>query len=137
MARGDLAARRDRHGHRPRRQGHYRGWRRAPDLRPSGRQGHRRADGHRPPAHAGQGRLYPVTLVVHAREDFTLEAFRRVMAVARAGFEDLLRSHRGGFIYGVTTRPGVEVGTAIPPEEQRGYALSFRGAARGFGRDVL
>ena len=91
-----------------------------------------------------------MTLVVHAREDFTLEAFRRVsvdredvvigpealrvMAAARAGFEDLLRSHRSGFIYGVTTRPGVEVGTAIPPEEQRGYALSFRGAARGFGR---
>jgi histidine ammonia-lyase len=94
-----------------------------------------------------------VTIVVEARKDFTLEAFRRVsadredvvigqgalqaMAEARAGFEELLNSNRSGFIYGVTTRPGVEVGTTIPPEEQLGYALSFRGAARGFGRDAL
>jgi histidine ammonia-lyase len=94
-----------------------------------------------------------VTVVVDAREDFTLEAFRRVsvdredvvigpqalrvMAAARAGFEDLLRTNRSEFIYGVTTRPGVEVGTAIPPEEQLGYARTFRGAARGFGRDAL
>jgi len=94
-----------------------------------------------------------VTVIVAAREDFTLEAFRRVsadhedvvigqgalqaMAEARAGFEELLNSNRSGFIYGVTTRPGVEVGTTIPPEEQLGYALSFRGAARGFGRDAL
>jgi histidine ammonia-lyase len=94
-----------------------------------------------------------MTVVVDARPDFTLDAFRRVsvdrenvvigpqalrvMGAARAGFEDLLRSNRSGFIYGVTTRPGVEVGTAIPPEEQRGYARGFRGAARGFGRDAL
>src|SRR5215831_16639827 len=94
-----------------------------------------------------------MTVVVDARADFTLEAFRRVsvdredvvigpqalrvMGAARAGFEDLLAANRGAFIYGVTRRPGVEVGTAIPPEEQRGYALSFRGAPRGFGRDAL
>jgi histidine ammonia-lyase len=94
-----------------------------------------------------------VTVVVDARDDFTLEALRRVsvdgedvvigpaalrvMGEARAGFEDLLRSNRGGFIYGVTTRPGVEVGTTIPPEEQRDYALRFRGVGRGFGRDYL
>jgi histidine ammonia-lyase len=94
-----------------------------------------------------------MTVVVQARGDFTLEAFRRVsvdredvvigpqavrvMNAARAGFEDLLRAHRSEFIYGVTTRPGVEVGTAIPPEEQRDYARRFRGAARGFGRDAL
>src|SRR6476660_5750048 len=84
-----------------------------------------------------------VTVVVSAPEDFTLEAFRRVavagegvvigpdavrvMGEARAGFELLLRAEPSGFIYGVTTRPGVEVGTAIPPEELRDYARSFRG----------
>jgi histidine ammonia-lyase len=94
-----------------------------------------------------------VTVVVDTRRDFTLEAFRRVgvdgedviigpralrlMGEARAGFEDLLRANRTGFIYGVTTRPGVEVGTTIPPEEQRDYALGFRGVGRGFGRDHL
>ncbi len=94
-----------------------------------------------------------MTVIVEAREDFTLEAYRRVsvdgedvvigpaalrvIGEARAGFEDLLRSNRGGFIYGVTTRPGVEVGTTIPPEEQRDYALRFRGVGRGFGRDYL
>src|SRR5258708_15197378 len=94
-----------------------------------------------------------MTVTVESREDFTLEAFRRVgmegedvvigpealrvMGEARAGFEDLLRANRTGFIYGVTTRPGVEVGTTIPPEEQRGYALGFRGVGRGVGRDHL
>ncbi len=94
-----------------------------------------------------------MTVIVEAREDFTLEAYRRVSVdgedvvigpaalrvidEARAGFEDLLGSNRGGFIYGVTTRPGVEVGTTIPPEEQRDYALRFRGVGRGFGRDYL
>jgi hypothetical protein len=71
-----------------------------------------------------------MTVVLEAREDFTLEAFRRVtvdgedtvlgpvalqiMGAARAGFEQFLRSDPGGFIYGVTTRPGVEVGITIP-----------------------
>src|SRR5258708_2009254 len=104
-----------------------------------------------------------MTVVVDAREDFTLEAFRRVsvdpenvligpaalrvMGEARPGFQPLLRPNRNGFlsrgsspngfIYGVTTRSGVEVGTAVPPEEQRSYALRFRGTGRGFGRDAL
>ena len=94
-----------------------------------------------------------MTVVVGARKDFTLEAFRRVtvdgegvviapaavrvMGEARVGFERLLRADPGGFIYGVTTRPGVEVGTAIPPEELRDYAGRFRGVGRGFGRDCL
>ena len=94
-----------------------------------------------------------MTVVVDAREDFTLEAFRRVavdgasvvigpaawqvMGAARAGFEQLLRSDPHGFIYGVTTRPGVEVGTVIPPEELLSYARRFRGTGRGFGRDGL
>src|SRR6266496_2212080 len=87
-----------------------------------------------------------MTVVLNDRADFTLDAFRRVtvtgegvgigaaavraMAEARAGFERLLRADPHGFIYGVTTRPGVEVGTVIPPEEQLGYA-------RRFGRDCL
>ena len=37
----------------------------------------------------------------------------------------------------MTTRPGVEVGTAIPPEDLREYARRFRGVGRGFGRDCL
>jgi histidine ammonia-lyase len=94
-----------------------------------------------------------VTVVVDARKDFTLEAFRRVavdgegvvvgpaalrvMGEARAGFEHLLRSDPDAFIYGVTVRPGVEVGMAIPPEERRSFALRFRGTGRGFGRDSL
>jgi len=94
-----------------------------------------------------------MTIVLEAREDFTLEAFRRVtvdgedvvlgpaalrmIEMARAGFERLLESGAAGFIYGVTTRPGVEVGTAIPPEERRSYARRFRGVGRGFGRDQL
>ncbi len=94
-----------------------------------------------------------MTVVADAPDDFTLEAFRRVtvdresvvigpaavrvMGEARAGFERLLRADPGSFIYGVTTRPGVEVGTAIPPEELRDYARRFRGVGRGFGRDCL
>ena len=94
-----------------------------------------------------------MTVVVESREDFTLAAFRRVtvggedvvvgpaalgiMGAARAGFEELLHSGPEGFIYGVTTRPGVEVGTTIPPGEWRSYARRFRGVGRGFGRDRL
>jgi histidine ammonia-lyase len=94
-----------------------------------------------------------MAVVLETREDFTLEAFRRVavdgedavlgpaalrvMGAARAGFEQLLRSGHEGFIYGVTTRPGVEVGTTIPPGEWRSYARRFRGVGRGFGRDRL
>jgi histidine ammonia-lyase len=94
-----------------------------------------------------------MTVVLDAREDFTLEGFRRVavdgedvaigpaarqaMAGARAGFEQLLQSNPEGFIYGVTRRPGVEVGTAIPPGELRDYARSFRSMGRGFGPEHL
>lgn len=94
-----------------------------------------------------------MTVVVGVPEDFTLEAFQRVtvdgegvvigtaamriMGEARGEFERLLLADPGGFIYGVTTRPGVEVGTAIPPGELRDYARRFRGVGRGFGRDCL
>src|SRR5262245_64539610 len=78
-----------------------------------------------------------MTVVVNRRADFTLDSFRRVafaredveigpaardaMAGARRGFLALLDSDRTAFIYGTTTRPGVEVATAVPPDEQREY----------------
>jgi histidine ammonia-lyase len=89
-----------------------------------------------------------VTVLVNRRADFTLDSFRRVafgregveigplahdaMAAARRGFLTLLDSDRTAFIYGVTTRPGVEVATAVPPEQQREYARLFR-AEYGYG----
>jgi len=91
-----------------------------------------------------------MTVLVNRRSDFTLDNFRRVafggedieigpvarsaMAAARQGFLDLLDSDRSAFIYGTTTRPGIEVATAIPPEQQREYARSFRAqSGLGFG----
>ena len=89
-----------------------------------------------------------MTVVVNRRADFTLDSFRRVafaredveigpaardaMAGARRGFLALLDSDRTAFIYGTTTRPGVEVATAVPPDEQREYARLFR-AESGYG----
>jgi histidine ammonia-lyase len=89
-----------------------------------------------------------VTAVVNRRADFTLDSFRRVafgredveigslardaMAAARRGFLALLDSDRTAFIYGVTTRPGVEVATAVPPEQQHEHARLFR-AESGYG----
>ena len=79
-----------------------------------------------------------MTVVVNRRADFTLDSFRRAafgredveigpaardaMAAARRGFLALLDSDRTAFIYGITTRPGVEVATAVPPEQQREHA---------------
>jgi histidine ammonia-lyase len=91
-----------------------------------------------------------VTVVVNRRADFTLDTFRRAafgregveigpaardaMAAARRGFVALLDSDRTAFIYGITTRPGVEVATAVPPEQQREHARLFRAeAGYGFG----
>ena len=89
-----------------------------------------------------------MTVVVNRRADFTLDSFRRVafgregveigplardaMAAARRGFLALLDSDRTAFIYGITTRPGVEVATAVPPEQQREHARLFR-AESGYG----
>jgi histidine ammonia-lyase len=89
-----------------------------------------------------------VTVVVSRRADFTLDNFRRVafgregveigpvahdaMAAARRGFLALLDSDRTAFIYGITTRPGAEVATAVPPEQQREHARRFR-AESGYG----
>src|SRR5215467_10838591 len=89
-----------------------------------------------------------MTVLVNRRGDFSLENFRRVafggegveigpvarsaMAAARQGFLALLDSDRSAFIYGTTTRPGIEVATAIPPEQQREYARAFR-AQSGLG----
>ncbi len=87
-------------------------------------------------------------VVVNRRADFTLDSFRRVafgredveigpvardaMDAARRGFLALLDSDRTAFIYGTTTRPGIEVATAVPPEQQREYARLFR-AQSGYG----
>src|SRR5215470_12181399 len=89
-----------------------------------------------------------MTVIVNRRSDFSLDYFRRVafgqegveigpaaraaMAAARRGFLALLDSDRSAFIYGTTTRPGIEVSTPVPPERQREYARSFR-AHSGFG----
>ena len=91
-----------------------------------------------------------MTVVVNRRADFTLDSFRRTafgredveigplardtMAAARRRFLALLDSDRTAFIYGVTTRPGVEVATAVPAEQQREHARLFRAeAGYGFG----
>ncbi len=91
-----------------------------------------------------------MTVVVDSRDDFTLDSYRRValegepveigpaareaMARARAGFLELLEADRSAFIYGTTTRPGVEVATTVPPARQREYARSFRThSAHSFG----
>jgi histidine ammonia-lyase len=91
-----------------------------------------------------------MTVVVNRRSDFTLENFQRVafgregveigpaardtMAAARRGFLALLDSDRSAFIYGTTTRPGIEVSTPVPPERQREFARSFRAeTGLGFG----
>jgi histidine ammonia-lyase len=85
-----------------------------------------------------------MTVVVDTRADFTLENFRHVawdgesvrvgpralerMEFTRASFMALLDSDRTAFIYGTTTRPGIEVGTALAPDEQRGYVQALRGS---------
>src|SRR6266516_4562132 len=106
----------------------------------------RRPDGHRtglPGTAPGEA---PVTVVVNRRADFTLDSFRRAafgreaveigpaardaMAAARRGFLALLDSDRTAFIYGITSRPGVEVATAVPPEQQREHAAALRAPRR-------
>jgi histidine ammonia-lyase len=91
-----------------------------------------------------------MAVVVNRRGDFSLDHFRRVafegegveigpvaraaMAAARAAFVALLDSDRSAFIYGTTTRPGIEVTSAIPAEQQREYARSFGArSSLGFG----
>jgi histidine ammonia-lyase len=86
-----------------------------------------------------------MTVLVNSRRDFTLENFRRValggegvqigaearqaMAAARESFMELLDSDRTAFIYGTTTRAGIEVGRSLAPTEQRDYARSRVGRA--------
>lgn len=91
-----------------------------------------------------------MTVVIDSRDDFTLESYRRValegerveigpvareaMAKARAGFLELLEADRSAFIYGTTTRPGVEVSSTVPAARQREYARSFSThSAHSFG----
>ena len=75
-----------------------------------------------------------MTVVVNRRADFTLDGFHRAafgredveigplardaMAAARRGFLALLDSDRTAFIYGITTRPGVEVATRRPAHQR-------------------
>jgi histidine ammonia-lyase len=86
-----------------------------------------------------------VTVVVDSRRDLTLDNFRRValggegvqigpsaratMQAAREAFLALVESDRSAFIYGTTTRPGIEVGLKLAPDEQSVYA-------RGGPRDL-
>ena len=92
-----------------------------------------------------------MTVVVNTRADFTLENFRRVavdgegvaigdeakrvMSDARAHFVALLEQDRTAFMYGVTSRPGVEVKTAVAPVDQAAWATGSEmlGTGRGFG----
>ncbi|HEY7004827.1 MAG TPA: aromatic amino acid lyase [Gaiellaceae bacterium] len=83
-----------------------------------------------------------MTVTVDSRQDLTLEHFRRValggegvrigpeahrvMAAARESFMALLDSDRTAFIYGTTTRAGIEVGRSLEPGEQRAYARAGR-----------
>lgn len=85
-----------------------------------------------------------MTVVVDTRADFTLENFRRVawddedvrvgaqalerMESTRASFVALLNTDRTAFIYGTTTRPGIEVGKTLTPDEQRGFVRTLRGS---------
>ncbi len=79
-----------------------------------------------------------MTVVVDRRSDLTLENFRRVsrggegvrlgegaraaMVAARGAFVELIESDRAAFVYGVTVRPGAEVGRSLAAAEQRAWA---------------
>ncbi len=96
-----------------------------------------------------------MTVVLNTRADLTLENFRlvavdgegvaigdearRAMDHARAAFVALLGSDRTAFMYGVTSRPGIEVQVAVAPEEQAAWATGTEllGTGRGFGQSVL
>ena len=58
------------------------------------------------------------------------------MASARESFMALLDSDRTAFIYGTTTRAGIEVGRPLAPSEQRDYARAGRrNSSPSFGGD--
>lgn len=96
-----------------------------------------------------------MTVVLNCRGDFTLENYRRVtlglesvaigedarrtMDERHALFKRLLESNRDAFIYGVTARPGLQVKTAVSPEEQAAFATGsqFLGSGRGFSDRYL
>lgn len=95
-----------------------------------------------------------MAVVVASRRDFTLDNYRRVsvhgegvtlgeearraMAASRTGFERLLRSQPGTFVYGTTSRPGIEVGRTLTPDEQRSSTWSLHGErSPSFGADAL
>ena len=96
-----------------------------------------------------------MTVILNRRADFTLENFRRVTVdrerveigdAARRGMEDarsafvaLLEQDRTAFMYGVTSRPGIEVKVQVEPEDQAAWATgtAMLGTGRGFGGGEL
>lgn len=91
-----------------------------------------------------------MTVVVNGREDFSLENFARVtrggegvslgeaavrrMEETRAAFLEFLESDRTQYIYGVTSKFGINGRVMIPPEEQSARARRPRRTmARSFG----
>jgi histidine ammonia-lyase len=96
-----------------------------------------------------------MAVIVNSRRDFTLENYRqvaadgegvvigdiarRVMAQCRASFVELLAADRTAFMYGVTSRPGLEVKVAVAPEDQAAWATGAEmlGTGRGFGGGYL
>jgi len=96
-----------------------------------------------------------MTVVIERRADLTLENFRRVavdgegvvigdvarqaMLDARAAFVALLETDRTAFMYGVTSRPGVEVKMQVAPTDQAAWAtgVTMLGTGRGFGGGEL
>ncbi len=96
-----------------------------------------------------------MTVVLNSRRDFTLEHYRRVaaegepvvigdrargvMAEHRAAFVELLAADRTAFMYGVTSRPGLEVKVPVAPEDQAAWATGAEmlGTGRGFGGGYL
>jgi len=96
-----------------------------------------------------------MTVVVDRRQDFSLENFRRVtvdrerveigdvarqaMGDARSAFVELLGQDRTAFMYGVTSRPGIEVKIQVSPEDQAAWATgtAMLGTGRGFGGGEL
>jgi histidine ammonia-lyase len=96
-----------------------------------------------------------MTVVVNRRADFTLENLRRVtvehesvaigdearhsMDEARSAFLALLEQDRTAFMYGVTSRPGIEVKVQVAPEDQATWATGtdMLGTGRGFGGGEL
>jgi histidine ammonia-lyase len=94
-----------------------------------------------------------VTVVLDSRADLTLANYRRVsvggerveigptalraMEAARQSFMALLESDRTAFVYGVTSKAGLEAHVRLSPEEQREYSRRQRAGTWAFGDEHL